>query len=263
MISKISILMTVYNTEKYLTKSIKSILSQKFENFEFIIVDDCSTDNSQNIIKNLKDKRIKFYSLKKRFGRTKALNFGLNKCNTSFIAVQDADDVSHPDRLTVCLKKLNYDKSIGLIGTNFSFIDSNDIEETNLNNLHKLRKKIDNLKFINFIPHSSIIFDRNKLEKNILYDTSFVYAQDYHLILKYLKNSKISLLDEKLVQIRKHEDNMTNNKKIKKIRIEENIRLLDFCLKNFTLSYLERRKIYIYKVKNRLSLLCRNLNIIN
>ena len=220
MVSKISILMTVFNAEKYLLKSIESILSQKFGNFEFIIVDDCSTDNSQNIIKNLKDTN-KGLFFKKRFGRTKALNFGLNKCNASFIAIQDADDVSHPDRLTICLKKLNYDKSIGLIGTNFSYIDSNDIEETNSNNLHKFRKEIDNLKFINFIPHSSIIFDRNKFEKNILYDTSYVYAQDYHLILKYLKNSNISLLDEKLVQVRKHEDNMTNNKKIEKIRIEE------------------------------------------
>ena len=254
MISRISILMTVFNAEKYLKKSIKSILEQEFKNFEFIIVDDFSTDNSQNIIKNLNDERIKFYSLKKRFGRTKALNFGLTKCSSSFVAIQDADDISHPDRLKICLEKLNYDKSIGLIGTNFSFIDSRDIEETIPNNLFKLRKKIENFKFINFIPHSSIIFDRNRLEKNIFYDTSFVYAQDYHLILRYLKDSKISLLDEKLVQIRKHEDNMTNNKQIKKIRINENLRLLEYSLNNFTMNSFERRKIFIYKIKNKLSL---------
>ncbi len=254
MISRISILMTVFNAEKYLKKSIKSILEQEFKNFEFIIVDDFSTDNSQNIIKNLNDERIKFYSLKKRFGRTKALNFGLTKCSSSFVAIQDADDISHPDRLKICLEKLNYDKSIGLIGTNFSFIDSRDIEETIPNNLFKLRKKIENLKFINFIPHSSIIFDRNRLEKNIFYDTSFIYAQDYHLILRYLKDSKISLLDEKLVQIRKHEDNMTNNKQIKKIRINENLRLLEYSLNNFTMNSFERRKIFIYKIKNKLSL---------
>lgn len=246
--------MTVFNAEKYLMKSIKSILSQNFENFEFVIVDDFSTDNSQNIIKNLKDERIKFYSLKKKFGRTKALNFGLSKCNSSFVAIQDADDVSHPDRLKICLEKLNYDRTIGLIGTNFSFIDSQDIEETNPNNLFKLRKKIENLKFINFIPHSSIIFDRNKLGKNIFYDTSFIYAQDYHLILRYLKDSKISLLDEKLVQIRRHEENMTNDKQIKKIRINENIRLLEYSLKNFSMNYFERRKIFIYKIKNKVSL---------
>ena len=79
--NKISVLMTVYNCEDYVRYAIDSILNQTYQNFEFIIKDDCSNDNSKKIIKEFKDDRIKIFELNKRLGRTKALNFGLKKCN--------------------------------------------------------------------------------------------------------------------------------------------------------------------------------------
>ena len=91
--------MTVYNTERYLAKSINSILNQKFKNFELIIVDDFSTDESGKILKKFKNKRIKKFFLKKHIGRTPALNFGLKKCKGEFIAILDSDDISLRNRL--------------------------------------------------------------------------------------------------------------------------------------------------------------------
>ena len=96
MLNKISVLMTVYNGERYLKKSIKSILDQTHINFEFIIVDDYSDDASVAVVENFNDKRINF-KLENKFGRTKALNFGLKKCNSDFIAIQDADDISNKE----------------------------------------------------------------------------------------------------------------------------------------------------------------------
>ncbi len=256
---KISVLMTVYNEEKYLVDSINSILTQKYENFEFIIVDDFSSDQSKNIIRKINDKRIKFYELKEKLGRTKALNFGLKKCQSDFIAIQDADDIAHIDRFRICMEKFNDDKTIGLTGTNFEFIDSNNLNEKSYNQLSDYKKVFSNLKFVNFIPHSSIIFNRRIFDKNLFYDESFIYAQDYHLILKYLKNSKIYLIDKKLVKIRRHDSNMSNDKFYKKIRIKENIRLLNYSLKYLKLDFFEKKKIILYKIKNYIKLILSNL----
>ena len=169
------------------------------------------------------------------------------------IAIQDADDISHPDRLIKCQKKFTENNLIGLIGTNFIFVDSNSKAQIKIKNFFD--KKLDNLKFINSIPHSSIIFDRSKFYKKTTYDESFIYAQDYHLILEYFKHSKILLLDEKLVKIRIHSENMTNNSKYKKVKLEENIRLLNYSSKNFKLSIFEKKKILSNKLKNYFKLL--------
>jgi glycosyltransferase involved in cell wall biosynthesis len=253
MSKQISVLMTVFNAERYLKESIESILHQTFKDFELIIIDDFSSDNSKNIIEKFEDKRLKFFPLDKKLGRTKSLNFGLEKCKFDLIAIQDADDISHPDRLIKCQKKFTENNLIGLIGTNFSFVDSNSKAQIKIKNFFD--KKLDNLKFINSIPHSSIIFDRSKFYKKTTYDESFIYAQDYHLILEYFKHSKILLLDEKLVKIRIHPENMTNNSKYKKVKLEENIRLLNYSSKNFKLSIFEKKKILSNKLKNYFKLL--------
>ena len=107
---------------------------------------------------------------------------------------------------------MNLEKSIGLISVNFNFIDSEGKQEKIKNKLNSSRDNINNLKILNFIPHSSIIFKKNKFQKNLFYDENFIYSQDYKLILDYFKNSKIYLMSEKLVYIRKHDENMTNKR---------------------------------------------------
>ena len=76
---KISVLMTVYNAEKFIKESVQSILSQSYKNLELLIIDDCSTDKSLQLIKKFKDKRIRLFALKQHIGRTKSLNYGLKK----------------------------------------------------------------------------------------------------------------------------------------------------------------------------------------
>ncbi len=81
--NRISVLMTVYNTEKYLNNAIKSVLKQTYKNFELIIVDDKSTDNSRKIIRKYKNKKIKKFFLKKHIGRPKSLNYALKKAEVN------------------------------------------------------------------------------------------------------------------------------------------------------------------------------------
>ena len=109
---KISVLMPVYNGDKYLKKSINSILRQTFDDFELIIINDGSTDLSLSIIKSYQDKRIKIINNSKNIGIAYSLNKGLNKANGDYIARQDQDDISHPERF-MC--QVNYLKKMILI----------------------------------------------------------------------------------------------------------------------------------------------------
>ena len=187
---KISILMTVFNSSNYLKDSIESILNQTYSNFELVIINDHSTDNSLNIIKSFKDPRLKLFNLDSKYGRTKALNYGLSKCSSNIIAIQDADDLSLSKRLEKLITKISENESIGLVFSNFEIInkDGKLIKQANPNHLLNKKKFFSKLKYKNMIAHSSIIF-RNKISnQKFKYNEEYIYAQDYNMILNYLKD---------------------------------------------------------------------------
>ena len=122
---EISVIMPVYNGDKFLIKSIKSILNQTFKNFEFIIINDGSSDNSLKIIESFDDRRIKFFNNLENRGISFTLNKGLKVAKGKYIARQDQDDISLPDRLTLQLEYIR-ENNIDLVDTNLTFIDEND-----------------------------------------------------------------------------------------------------------------------------------------
>ena len=100
-LNKVSIIMSVFNAEATIANSIESILNQTFEDFEFLILDDASSDSTLEILSNYSDsdKRIKLYKNKVNIGLTKSLNFLIDECNYKYIARQDADDISYKNRI--------------------------------------------------------------------------------------------------------------------------------------------------------------------
>src|SRR6186713_3066927 len=95
----LTVLMPVYNAERFLAAAIDSILNQSFTDFEFLIIDDCSSDNSVNIITSYKDPRILLYQNEKNLGISATLNKGIELASTDLVARMDSDDISYPDRL--------------------------------------------------------------------------------------------------------------------------------------------------------------------
>jgi len=95
---KISVIMSVYNGEKYLGEAIDSVLGQTFTDFDFIIVNDGSTDGSPGIIQSYRDERIRVINNEKNIGLTKSLNKAIKESGGEYIARQDADDISLPER---------------------------------------------------------------------------------------------------------------------------------------------------------------------
>ncbi len=200
---KISVVMPVYNSEKYLRESIESILNQYFLNFEFIIIDDCSTDSSLKIIKSYKDERIKLIQNKENLGTVKSRNIGLKEAQGKYIAIMDSDDISLRNRLNTQIYYLEHNPNIYLIGSSAIFIDENGKD------IKKFRK-YDDYKMLAWrlpqscgIIHSSVMF-RNTGE--CLYNEFYESAHDYNLYLELLdKGKNLTNLPQFLVKHREHD----------------------------------------------------------
>ena len=122
---KISVVMTAYNAERFIGEAIQSILNQTFSDFEFIIVDNRSQDGTARVVASFKDSRIIFIQNEQNLGQTKALNVGIRKSRTDYVARMDADDVAYPERLAVQYEFMENHPDIALVGSACLDIDEN------------------------------------------------------------------------------------------------------------------------------------------
>jgi glycosyltransferase involved in cell wall biosynthesis len=113
----LTVLMTVYNGSPYLRTAIDSILEQTYCDFQFLIVDDASTDDTREIIRSYEDSRIQLLCLEQNVGQTVALNIGLRQASTQWIARMDADDYSAPSRFEEQMRALDEDSSLACVGS--------------------------------------------------------------------------------------------------------------------------------------------------
>lgn len=202
----ISVIMPVYNAEKYLKKAIDSILNQTYKDFEFIIIDGGSTDNSQKIIESYTDKRISAIQ-KANFGLIDTLNLGISLCKGDWIARMDADDISYPNRLEEQLKYIKDD--VAVIGSQADIIDKDGkvYATTSFEVEHdEIVTKL--LKNNSVIIHPSVIINKSKLICVGGYDLKIFAAEDYDLWLKISKVWKIINVNKPLLALRKHENNV-------------------------------------------------------
>jgi glycosyltransferase involved in cell wall biosynthesis len=206
----VSVLMPVYNGEKYLREAIKSILNQTFTNFEFIIINDGSTDNSLYIIKSFKDNRIKIIENKENLGLIKTLNKGINLAQGKYIARMDADDIALPKRLEKQIEFLEKNPKYSFVGTRAKYIYNN--SNTATINEPFIKFEEEEILFWSFFycpfVHPSILIHKNILEK-YYYNNDYKAAEDYHLwVTLLLNNNKGTNINEVLMLHRMH------NKKI-------------------------------------------------
>lgn len=210
----VSVVMTVYNSEKWLSYSIESILQQTFENFEFIIINDGSTDNSKKILDHYSkiDNRI-IAIHQKNIGVTKSIIKAIKYSKGDFIAKIDSDDLSSKDRLYEQIIEIEK-KNLDLVSTNFSLIDKNgkkfkyfDIRK----NQDEIIEKI--LGGNSFFPHSSVMYRKKSYLKIGGYNSFFKKSQDIDLWLRFLqKKFKVGVCDlnKPLTFIRNHDEQMTH-----------------------------------------------------
>ncbi|HDX9579327.1 TPA: glycosyltransferase [Bacillus pseudomycoides] len=206
---KFSVVMSVYNGEEYLTESIDSILNQTYLDFEFIIVNDGSTDQTRHILDGVDDNRVRIYHLEKNYGLSYGLNFGISMAKGEWIVRQDADDISLPQRIE---KQASFIQSNpGLIGVS-SFIRCisakapipshllRDIEGTNQ---IRTRQQMMEHRFLAppFI-HGSVTFSKEAFTQIGGYNVRYAICQDHDLWIRMLETGDIHKLEEVMYEYR-------------------------------------------------------------
>lgn len=210
----VTVVMPVYNAGLFLSEAVESILNQAFQNFELLLFDDCSTDNSISIIKSFHDERIKSFFSPVNRGYVHHLNEGLRIAKGKYIARMDADDISDLQRLERQVTFMENNPQIGICGTSITVIDNNNkIVRNELYEVEdsKLRVK---LMINSCFAHPSVIFRKNVLkEHNLFYNPDLMPAEDYALWCELSAVTKLANLPETLLKYRSHEEQITKRKR--------------------------------------------------
>lgn len=208
---KVTVLMSVYNGERYIDEAINSILTQTFTDFEFLIINDSSTDTTSDIIQGYNDPRIKIITNEENLGLTKSLNIGLRKAKGKYIARMDADDISFPCRLEV---QYSFMQTHNDVGATFGWVEviNENGETIRLNNSRHSPEEIYYiLNFRNCLAHSTAMISREIIEKVGGYNELIITAQDYELWNRISKKSKIVKINQYLVKWREHNKSISSN----------------------------------------------------
>lgn len=207
---KVSVLMSSYNSQKTLKDSINSVLTQTYKNFEFLIIDDNSSDDTLKILKDFEniDERIRVYKNSRNIGLTKSLNILIDKSVGKYIARQDADDISKPERLDV---QYNY-----LRNSSFRCCTSRATIKNSRKKIPRFSHLLPNelvIKYKNPFIHGTLFVEKEVITEIGGYSEQFKYAQDYKLFSDmYSKNYKVKILDNLLYELNM-ENNISSNKK--------------------------------------------------
>lgn len=211
----VSIIMPSWNTGKFIAESIRSVLNQTYINFELIIVDDCSTDNTDKIVNEfLKDKRIKYFKNEKNSGAAITRNKAIREAKGEWIAFLDSDDIWLPQKLEKQIKFMN-DNSYIFSYHNFEKID----ESSNSLNIYVSGPKVvTKKKMYNYGYPGCLTFMYNAKKMGIIQIKDIKKNNDYAILLKLCKKANCYLLNENLAQYRIRKVSISHDKLIKKLK---------------------------------------------
>ena len=205
---KISVIIPVYNDERYIQQTIQSVLDQTFTDFELILVDDASTDRSVEIMKNFDDPRIHVFINEKNLGIVGSLNKAISLSKAAIIARLDHDDMCYPTRLEKQYNFLEVHPEIGLVGAGIQEIDSEGKKvgspRIHLSEPYLLKYW---LHFEVLLSSPATTFRRSIIEKAGGFNPAAELAEDYDLYTRFVKYCDLSNLSEPLVYKREHGKN--------------------------------------------------------
>lgn len=211
--AKVSIILPVYNAKEYIKDCIDSILAQTYQNFELIIGDDASTDNSIDICKQYDNPKIRIIKCEHNYIRT--CNTLLKFCNGDYIARMDADDIMLPNRIQKQVEILEKDKSLSLCCSNRLIIGTDERRDMWVENY--VDDFILRLFCGNFIPHSTVMIRTSFLRNlGIKYKSEYPYAEDYKMWSDIAMNGgTIYAIKEPLIKYRIHDSSISMQNMLK------------------------------------------------
>lgn len=214
---RVTVLMALYNGGEYLKQSVQSILDQTHRDFEFLIIDDCSTDRSSEVVQSFRDERIKLHHNERNLGQTKSLNAGLKLAQGEYIARMDADDVALPQWLETQLQAITTHCDCSVVSMYVFVID----ESNRIKKFYKPPMEREDLILRSLIAspinHVGSIFKKKDILDNGGYDEEYKIAADYDLWGKLLRNNlRITTTPRMLVAIREHAQSLSRSERGKR-----------------------------------------------
>ena len=251
---RISVIMPVYNSEKYVSDAIKSVLNQTYSDFELIVINDCSKDHSREVIEAIKDDRIVFINNEENKGFLYGLNYGISISKGEYIARLDDDDLSYPTRFEKQVSFLDERKDVVLLGTLMdSLVDGKLISNNPLAIRSEKQIRFSLLFGNHCIPHSSFMMRKKVMKKNNIQYETFIQVPDYHMQTQMLEVGEIACIPEVLVTYRIHAAQSTQVRSIK-MKTEEIDRARLWYLDRLNISKEDKESIkrgILRKLKNK------------
>ena len=254
----VTVITPIFNAQNFIAETIESVIDQTYQNWEMIMVDDCSTDNSRDIVKKyeVKDSRIKLIELEVNFGGpARPRNVGLDISKGDYLAFLDADDVWLENKLQVQINEMLIN-NLDFTSTDSKFIDDNSID-TIINKykivifFKKIKRKATLSDVIkgNFIRTSSAVISKNFISK---FDENkdFIGVEDIYLWMKILndKNIRYKYITEKLIKYRISSTSLSERGANEKQALKANLCILKFILDNQKFDYIKYFYIRIIKL---------------
>ena len=211
----VSVLTPVYNGEKYLPEMMDSILAQTLQDFEWIIVNDGSTDSTEEIVKSYDDPRIRYFSNDKNRGVAYSFNRAIDLAKGDFLAVAEADDINHPRRLEIQTSYMRFHKNIGLVCSRQKIFHGGKIKFAKIKNFDKIKRPSNEEKngflfYGYYILHASTMYRKTTLiEKAIRYNENYKISCDLDMFLRLSRVTDMVKLACRLLYYRIHESNMS------------------------------------------------------
>jgi glycosyltransferase involved in cell wall biosynthesis len=248
----LSIVMPVYNTEKFIKETINSLLNQTFKDFELLIVDDASTDNSIEIIKSFIDERIKIFTNDKNRGIVYSRNRGNSLACGKYIAPFDADDIALPDKFEKQITYMEKHTEFGMIGSWAKLIDENGIFKNVNWKLSASAKQIPAiLLFRAYFIQSAVVFKKNVLQA-YSYTEGYAPSEDYKLYYDISCKYKTYNYPEYLTLYRIHKNSITQSKKL--LCKESELKLYQYIYKPLGIEIDDKKYEVLLNIKNHESL---------
>lgn len=246
MTAAISVIMPVYNAERYLEEAITSILNQSCHDFELLVINDGSTDSSAGIIKALNDSRIRYIENPQNLGIIASLNLGFSMVVSPYIARMDADDIALSTRLERQLSYMEGNREVDILGTWYSIIETGEV----------LRHPVDrrqcsvHLLLGPVVLHPSVMLRRASLEKHGLrFNPAALHAEDYLLWVDAVRcGLVIENIPEVLLRYRVHPEQVSRTKETEQRRTHERI-AMEFAQHCFDHLARDHERIYTQHIK--------------
>jgi len=244
----LSVIMPVYNAERYIFKAIKSILNQTYKNLELIIIEDGSTDQSLKIIESINDERVRLNKNDRNRGIVYSRNKGLSLAKGDYVGMFDADDIAFREKFEEQINFLEKNKDFGMIGSWAKWIDENDKKLPGGWRLKSSPEKIPSIMlFKNYFLQSAVLYRKESIS-NYTFREGYDILEDYLIWLEITADHKTWNLQKHLVYYRVHSKGVTKRQKEKKEKREKKV--FEMELKKFGLNPTEKELALHILIRN-------------